>query len=287
MGESKEELAQQSSHLPLLVLAPHSSGHIPADILKQVLGQQLFDTDIRNQRLQHIFNEGDPYTDLIFHIDNAYFYAATVSRFVVDVNRFRDDISDNGVIKVVDFGETPLYPEGYILTEAEREKRLVRYFDSFHATVEQTLKTNSIKLMISGHSMSTFGPNLGPDKGKARPAICLMTGGDIEGNDVEGQRNFLGGEKARAVKALAEKHFETIIQESNVPKQVTLNDPWAADVLSHTYTNPELSYALPCFGMEFNHALCLNTDKTINSENVKTLNQCFSNFAEDCLKLFS
>ena len=287
MGDSKKGLAQQSAHLPLLVLAPHSSGHIPVDILKQMLGQQIFDDDIRNKCLQHIFNEGDPFTDLIFHVDDAHFYAATASRFVVDVNRVRDDSSDNGVIKVVDFGETPLYPEGYTLSEAEREQRLVRYFDSFHAAVEQTLKTNSIKLMISGHSMSTFGPNLGPDKGKARPAICLMTGGDFEGNDVAGQRNFLGGDRARAVKALAEKHFETIIQESNVPKQVALNDPWAADVLSHTYTNPELSYAVPCFGMEFNHALCLNTDKTINSENVKELNKCFSSFAEECLDIFS
>ena len=167
--------------LPLLVLTPHSSGHIPAEVLMQMLASDFFNNELRTKHLKHIFNEGDPYTDLIFNVPDAHCLHAFVSRFVVDLNRFRDNKKANGVIKMVDFAEQPLYPKGFNLTEPEREARLNRYFDSFHAEIERILKTQSIKLLIDGHSMAVTGPNLGPDKGKVRPALTLMTGGDAKG----------------------------------------------------------------------------------------------------------
>jgi len=276
-----------NTKLPLLVLVPHASGHVPADILKQMLGEHFYDESARQALKQHIFNDGDPFTDLIYQLDNTpHYLEALVSRFVVDVNRIRDDNSPNGVVKLTDFSETSLYPEDYTLSSYERERRLKLYHDSFHKEIDTILSQNDVKLMISGHSMATFGPNLGPDKGKARPAITLMTGGDTNGDSVEGQRNFLGGEKARAVKALAEKHFADIIAKSDVPNLVTLNDPWSADTLSNTYTNPELDYSLPCFGIELNHALFMDEHKQAIPNNLKLLNQSFTNFASDCLELF-
>jgi len=275
-----------NSKLPLLIVVPHASGHVPADILRQMLGEHLFDDSARQKLEQHIFNDGDPFTDLIFHMDNGHYVEALVSRFVVDVNRERDDNSANGVIKLTDFSESSLYPQGYNLTPEERERRLELYHDGFHKKIERVLEKNSVKLMISGHSMATYGPNLGPDKGKPRPAITLMTGGDTEGNDIPEIWNFLGGEKARAVKALAEKHFADIIAKCDVPDLVALNDPWAGDILSKTYTNPELAYSLPCFGIEFNHALYLDANKKRIPNHIKLLNKSFSNFVTDCLNLF-
>lgn len=275
------------TQLPLLVLVPHASGHIPADILKQMLSTNLFDTNLRNEFEQTIFKDGDPYTDLIFQNDSAHYIPATVSRFVVDVNRDRDDSSDNGVIKVVSFSEQPLYPQDYELCAKEREKRLRRYFDSFHAEIQQILKDNSVSLMISGHSMATFGPNLGPDAGKERPAITLMTGGDFEGNDLSGQRNFMSGKEARAIRSLAEKYFATPLVQSNIKNKVALNDPWSADPLSKRYTNPELDYNLHAFGIELNHALYMDENKNPQAEKIKVLNECFNDFAEACLEVFN
>lgn len=272
---------------PLLVLVPHASGHVPANILSEMLGEGFFDDETRKQRQQHIFNDGDPYTDYIYQVDNAHYLEATVSRFVVDINRERDDTSPNGVIKLTDFSETSLYPATYTLSDEAREQRLRRYHDSFHSEVEAILKSHSVKLIISGHSMATFGPSLSPDKGVPRPAICLMTGGDVDGNDVAGQRNFLGADKARAVKALAEKHFVDVISNSDVPNNVALNTPWSADVLSNTYTNPERHHHPACFGIEFNHALFMNPDKTPIQEHLKLLNTSFKDFSNACLDLVS
>ncbi len=271
---------------PLLILVPHASGHVPADILKQMLGDKLHDTTARKILIENIFKDGDPFTDLIFQNDDAHYLEATVSRFVVDVNREREDKSDNGVIKTVSFAEDALYPDDYVLSEQEREQRLRRYHDSFHGEIESLLANNKISLIISGHSMATYGPNLGLDKGKERPAITLMTGGDINGDDVDTQRNFMRGEEARALHSLTEKHFATPLAHSKIKRKVALNDPWSADILSKRYTNPELGHNLHAFGIELNHALYMDSDKNILPEKVKELNQCFQSFAADCVKLF-
>ena len=174
--------------LPLLVLTPHSSAYVPVNVLTQMLGTTRFNNAHRTTFLEHLYFESDPYTDLIFHFPEAHFLAAKVSRFVVDVNRYRDDSSANGIIKLTDFNQIPLYPEGFSLSKKEREERLQRYFDSFHAELKALLASRPIRLLIDGHCMAPFGPNLGPDKGKARPAFTIMTGGDTQGEAVAGQR---------------------------------------------------------------------------------------------------
>ena len=55
----------------------------------------------REALLRRVFLEGDPYTDLIFNVPEAEQLSAPWSRFAADLNRERDDESDNGVLKHV------------------------------------------------------------------------------------------------------------------------------------------------------------------------------------------
>lgn len=268
--------------LPLLVLAPHTSAHMPFDILRQMLGDAAFNRRLRSRRRRHLYTEGDPYTEQIFHLPDAHFLPATVSRFVVDLNRYRDDGDANGVIKTVDFSEVSLYPSNYVLTAAERETRLCRYYDSYHDEVARVLQTHDIKLLIDGHSMTPFGPSLGPDRGHARPALTLMTGGDPEGNLKAGQTPSVDAQRARELRRLVEHHFAGLIPYAPVPV-VALNEPWDSDEISDMY----LARAnVPGFGLEINRALYLDDQHTPIDDRVRDLNTAFSCFAREALDLF-
>ena len=96
----------------LLVITPHSSGQVPQDVLAAMLGERRDDLAARESLLRRIWLQGDPYTDVIFDVPGAHAVHATVSRFVVDLNRTRDDDSPNGVVKATDFDTAPLYPPG-------------------------------------------------------------------------------------------------------------------------------------------------------------------------------
>lgn len=170
-----------SGALPVLIVTPHSSGHVPFDVLAEMLGEEAFSSEVRAQRLEELFLEGDPYTDAIFHAPGATSLHAPVSRFVVDLNRDRDTVGENGVIKRTDFERRPLYPPGFELDAVAHEERLRRYWDSFHAEIERCLKTHPIRLIINGHSMQPYGPQIGPDAGQPRPALTLMTASGAAG----------------------------------------------------------------------------------------------------------
>uniref|UniRef100_UPI002869CC68 N-formylglutamate amidohydrolase n=1 Tax=Deinococcus sp. TaxID=47478 RepID=UPI002869CC68 len=83
----------------LLIVTPHSTGQVPADVLRDMLGDAALDTPTRDAFLRRLFLDGDPYTDVIYALPGARHVNAAWSRFVVDLNRDRDDRVDNGVIK--------------------------------------------------------------------------------------------------------------------------------------------------------------------------------------------
>lgn len=274
--------------LPILILTPHSSDHAPEDILVTMLGAAAHDEAARGKRLQHLFKEGDPYTDQIFYLQDAHYLPAQVSRFVVDLNRYRDDDSTNGVIKLVDFAKTPLYPPGFELGAEAREERLQCYWDSYHCTVEQVLEQHPIKLLIDGHSMTPFGPALGPDKGAMRPALTLMTGGDVQGNPKPGQRCSLPPNLARQLKALLEGHFAPLYEQLPELKQgVALNQPWDIDELADTYSDPARARAVPGFGLEINRALYLDTWEQPLPGRIEALNEAIGTFVKEALGIIS
>lgn len=272
---------------PLLVLAPHASGHVPFDVLRRMLGAGAFDEGRRERRLGHLFAEGDPYSDLIFHVPDAHFLPATVSRFVVDLNRHQDDASANGVIKVVDFAERSLYPEGFALTRLEREERLRRYYDPYHAEIARVLERHAVALLIDGHSMTPVGPGLGPDPGSPRPALTLMTGGDGAGNTKPGVRCSVSPEAARALGSLAAGHFAAVLETASVPPVVALNDPWDVDEIADLYADGDRGRGVPGFGLEINRALYLDGEGAPLPGAIRRLNRAFTAFAADALKLLT
>jgi len=243
--------------LAVLIVTPHSSGHVPQDVLAAMLGDSRDDVVARDELLHKIFLQGDPFTDVIFDVPGAHVLHAWMSRFVVDVNRRREHQGSNGVVKVTDFDSVPLYPPGSEPTGEEIEERLRRYWDPFHNTIGRLLETNAIELLLDGHSMTATGPALGPDHGAVRPAITLMTGGDAEGEPRASVRPSLDPELARKFQSLAERFLAPVLEAASaqVEPEVALNRPWSADELSYHHGPPR---GVPAFGLEVNRDLYLD-----------------------------
>lgn len=253
--------------LPLLILTPHSSGQLPALAMHQMLGEAVYDTQAREALQRRIFLDGDPYTELLFLVPGARTLNAPWSRFVVDLNRERNDDSDNGVVKRTGFDLNPLYPEG---SEPDTEARLRRYWDSFDRQVRAEL--DGVQLLMVGHSMGMYGPALGPDPGLARPALTLMLG--------EGQRATFPPALAEQLREAAETAFAGVLQNAEVHR-VAINDPWTTDDLSRRYGHLDL----PAFGLEINAGLYLTSNGFPRDERIRALNQAMRSFAAMALEL--
>lgn len=253
----------------LLVLTPHPSGALPADVLKEMLGEDVFDPARREAFLHRVFLEGDPYTDLIYAVPGARYLQAPWSRFVVDLNRERDDRADNGVVKQTDFARRPLYGPGFTLSPEAREARLRRVWDSFEAQVGRELE--GARLMIVGHSMASRGPALGHDTGTPRPALTLMTGTDAAPTFPREHWDALQEACARA--------FAPVLTGGLT--RVAVGEPWTTDTLSARW---QRRTGVPAFGLEINVALYLTPEGEAIPDAIRTLAGCFEVFADAALE---
>jgi len=253
--------------LPLLILTPHSSGQLPAPVMHQMIGDDVFRTQVREALQRRIFLDGDPHTDLLFLHPEARTLNAPWSRFVVDLNRERGDTSDNGVVKRTGFDLSALYPDG---VTPDTEDRLRRYWDSFDAQVKAEL--DGVRLLLVGHSMGMYGPALGPDHGQARPALTLMLG--------EGQRATFPLALHEPLRQAAEAAFEGVLSDAEV-RRVAVNDPWTTDDLSQRYGHA----GLPAFGLEINAGLYLTSNGFPRDERIRALNQGMQAFVQRALDL--
>jgi N-formylglutamate deformylase len=275
---------------PLLIVTPHNSGHAPQDVLRQMLGDVATDPRARQHRAAHLFDQGDPYTDVIFQLPGAHHVHATVSRFVVDLNRPRSLGGENGVIKLTDFDAVPLYPPGFRLDEVEREERLRRYWDPFHREIDRVLDEHRVRLLIDGHSMTERGPSIGPDAGRLRPAITLMTGGDEQGEPLDQRPPSVPPHLARELRSAAERHFAPVLIQwgSRAPAEVVLNRPWSTDEISVLHGNARSAGRVPGFGIEINRALYMEPgepgERALEGR-IVALQRCFAAFAEEALTI--
>ncbi|GGB73437.1 N-formylglutamate amidohydrolase [Deinococcus soli (ex Cha et al. 2016)] len=254
----------------LLVVTPHPSSALPAEVLSDMLGPDLLNARARESLLSRVFLDGDPYTDLIFHLPGARSVQAAWSRFAVDLNRERDDRDENGVIKRGTFDRQPLYPPGFTLSEAARETRLRRYWDPFHALV--TLEAQEADLLIVGHCMAPNGPALSHDTGTPRPGLCLMTGTDDTPTFPRAQWAALRDACAAA--------FAPVLAGTPYP-DVRVGVPWQTDTISAAYAAPGRA----AFGIEVNSGLYLNADGTPRHDVIRALNEAFARFAPQALAL--
>ncbi|MFC4454348.1 N-formylglutamate amidohydrolase [Deinococcus sonorensis] len=255
----------------LLILTPHSSGAVPASVLHAMLGDRLWNTAEREALLRRLFLDGDPYTDLIFLVPGARTLNAPWSRFVVDLNRERDDRSDNGVVKRGGFDRQPLYPEAAQPDHQEMEARLRRYWDTFERQV--TAELPGARLMIVGHCMAAFGPKLGPDEGRPRPALTLMVG--------EPDQPTFPPSLVPALQQAAQQAFADVLAGAAV-QEVAVGVPWASDTLSLQHSRRS---GVPAFGLEVNAGLYLNAQGEPDDAALQGLNAAFRQFAQAALQL--
>ncbi|SMB94620.1 N-formylglutamate amidohydrolase [Deinococcus hopiensis] len=259
-----------STRDPLLILTPHPSGALPTDVLREMLGEDVFDPAKREAFLQRVFLEGDPFTDLIYAVPGARYLQAPWSRFAADLNRERDDREDNGVIKRTDFARRPLYPAGFTLSPQAREARLRRVWDAFDAQVGRELE--GAALMIVGHSMASRGPALGRDTGTPRPALTLMLGTD--------DAPTFPRERWDALQAACASAFAPVL--TGHLTRVAVGDPWTTDTLSARW---RARAGIPAFGLEVNVALYLTEAGEPMPEEIRALANCFEQFADAALSL--
>ncbi|MDB5044231.1 MAG: N-formylglutamate amidohydrolase [Deinococcus sp.] len=253
----------------LLIVTPHPSGQLPADVLHDMLGGDAFDTAKRSAFLRRVFLEGDPFTDLIYLVPGAGHVQAAWSRFAVDLNRDRNDTADNGVIKVMDFDRSPLYPAGFALSPAARESRLRRLWDAFDVQVQNELAGK--RLMIVGHSMAPYGPALSPTPGVPRPGITLMLGSAAAPTFPRAQWDALQAVCAEAFAPLLTGEFT----------RVAIGDPWDTDTLSRNHHDRT---GIPAFGIEVNAGLYLQDGEGQDGA-IRALNGAFARFAAGALAL--
>lgn len=253
----------------LLIVTPHASGALPPDVLRAMLGEDAFDTEKRGALLRRVFLEGDPYTDLIFNLPGAAQLSAPWSRFAADLNRERDDLSDNGVLKLFDFDRQPLYPDGFQFTPQTREERLQAVWDPFERDLTAALKGKS--LLIVGHSMAPYGPALGPDRGQPRPGITLMLGTPAEPS--------FPADRAAAVRAAAERAFAGVLAGEAFGR-VAVGDPWDSDTISVRHARPGgVEVGVAAFGIEINAGLYLEQGGAARPGQLARLNAAFEQFA--------
>src|SRR5690606_20395106 len=241
--------------LPILISTPHSSGHAP----RWILDSMLRTGESESALLRRLFREGDPFTDSIFNLPEADIVLnAPASRFVADLNRERDESGENGVIKLTDFERRPFYPSGYAVSAEEREKRLALYYDPYHAALDRSLRKarkGSIRFFIDGHSMTSHGPAIGPDRGRPRPALCVGNFGDTQGLPVNGPASC-PPEVARSIRDFLEASLADLIAESGLPEGVRLNTPFDGGHILKKYSSPP--YGVPGVMIEVNRALYLD-----------------------------
>ena len=272
------------ARVPCLIMTPHSSGHIPFNILADMLGEAVYDTEAVKERLEYLFVEGDPYTDALFYTEEATHVHAQISRFVVDLNRSRDSGGLNGVIKITDFGGNPLYQNNFRFSEKRIGERLSRFYDPYHNTLDRMLAKPDIMFFIDGHSMTPVGPVIGPDSGRPRPAFTIMTGGDENGNPhSEAEHISMPARLALEVQELLWLHFKDLIADSDVPQEILINAPFSRGGTIARLSDPNYKGKKLGFGIEFNRALYLEeNDKDPIKGRISRLNKCYQAFMRGC-----
>jgi N-formylglutamate deformylase len=237
--------------LPLIISTPHCSGEVPEEILARMRETGEDEATLKRRLLK----EGDPFTDEIFRLQARATVGAKFSRFVADLNRARDEGGENGVIKRTDFSRRPFYRDDYTLDAAERERRLSLYYDPFHRAMEQAVAGGGVRFFIDGHSMESHGPDIGPDGGKPRPALCIGNFGDENGEPLGGPTSC-DPELARRIRFLLNGFIANLLGEPGAPQGVLLNNPFDGGHILRRYSQPPFS--IPGVMIEVNRALYLD-----------------------------
>lgn len=185
--------------LPLLVSVPHAGTSMPDEVRPFVRLAQ-----------EDVIKDGDeqarelylPLREQVVH-----FVTTDIARAFVDLNRPPDDFRKDGVIKTHTCWDVPVYRAP--LAEPLISRLLDRYYHPYHGKLRKMALEGGVRVGVDCHTMVAYGPPVGPDPGRPRPAACVSdVGGGCDpawthalarelasalGNDVRINDPFRGG----------------------------------------------------------------------------------------------
>jgi formiminoglutamase len=147
--------------LPLLLSIPHAGLRVPDEVRARSL-----------LTLEEIVADGDEgAADIYLPLRAGVAASVTteIARAFVDMNRARDDIRKDGVVKTHTCWDVPIYDGP--LDEAVTAALLDAYWAPYHARLVEL--SADVRLGVDAHTMAACGPPVGPDAGVERPAVCL------------------------------------------------------------------------------------------------------------------
>ena len=215
--------------LPVVVDVPHAGEWIPDDVRDEmVIGSRKLRRDL------------DLYVDQIWECApqlGATLLASNVSRYVVDLNRAPDDVSEQTVE-----GGQRVYEDGYYqdrgvvwrqttaktpvmdgpLSKKAFEERLERFYFPYHEVLEREVERVRSEfgycVLIDGHSMPSTGRKGHSDPGARRAEIVP---GDVDGEACD-----------RTVRWMIEEHFR------DAGFSVRSNEPYKGGWITRKFGRP-------------------------------------------------
>lgn len=166
-----------TSMSPLVLHIPHASQHIPCELRSQFI--------LNDEELQlELLRMTDHYTDELFALDGAQQCCTTVSRLILDVERFEDDAQE----EMSQIGMGVIYTQTSQLTalrhhidKEEREGLIQAYYRPHHEKLTQCCADALVQhgkcLIIDCHSFPTHSLpyELKIHDEQPRPEICIGT----------------------------------------------------------------------------------------------------------------
>ncbi len=195
--------------LPILVSIPHGGTQIPAQVMDNLLLDQ-----------QSVVYDGDTWSDQLYQFETRVLHTALmpVARAVLDVNRLKTTISEDGVVKTHSILRTPIWAQP--LSVSEVQTLIHDYYDPYYQDLVTQTKVLKPWLGLDCHSMLPEDPF---DQSKPqRPLFCISNRGNHLGETSEG----LITAPAKWMRLLKES-FEVVFGLGTV----NINDPFKGGAL--------------------------------------------------------
>lgn len=237
--------------LPVLVSIPHGGTGVPPELADRV---RIGPNDI--------LADGDAFTGEIYDVADCVGLQlkAEIARAFVDLNRAEDDLppgNPDGVVKSHTVFQKPIYLEDRQPDAALIERLLERYHRPYHGRIREALSDGryGIELALDCHSMLAVGPEISPDPGQTRPAVCL------------GNRNG-GSCPPETLDSLADCFRRVFgLGESDV----ALNRPFSGGYITRTYGGD----LVPWIQIELSRGLYMQGPAIAEPERLTELNEMF------------
>lgn len=229
---------------PLVVSVPHAGLAVPEQEKELLLASQ-----------EVLLRDADLFVDRLYQNapqNGAALLAATISRYVIDLNRAPDDVDKQAVPEHP--APRPELPRGLIwrlstegksvlsrpLTLQEYQRRLTLYYEPYRQRLSQELEARKERfgyaILLDGHSMPSVGRSGHTDTGRRRADV------------VPGVRG--GTSCARALLDLVTSHF----QEAGL--SVAVDDPYKGGNITAHYGRPQ--EAIHAIQIELNRDLYMD-----------------------------